>query len=338
MGTRYLRLSGRPLPVAWVPVAAVVAAVVLIVLAFAFIDNPWSQLVVWVQTMQRDLHDRMAAAVKAVGEHGVWAAWGLVGLSFLYGVFHAVGPGHGKVVIATYMLTQESELRRGVTLSFLAALAQGIVAIIAVEVTVTLLDLPLRGAQRTAGHFETASYAAVLLLGLILVISAGRRLWRRRAGGHGDNHAGHHHHGEIGHDGQGHDHCGHSHMPDPRDMQAGASWRKGLGVIISIGLRPCSGAILVLLLAYALGLTFTGVVAVLAMSIGTALTVSVLAALAVYARGFSLRLAERLPESGNRIGVVVEVVALVGGLIVLAFGVSLLHMALTTPAHPLMMQ
>ena len=336
MGTRYLRLSGRPLPVAWLPIAAVVAVVALVVLAFAFIENPWSQLIAWVQTMQRDLHDRLSFAVRAVGEHGIWAAWGLIGLSFLYGVFHAVGPGHGKVVIATYLLTQESELRRGVALSFLAALAQGIVAIIAVEVTVTLLDLPLRGAQRTAGHFETASYAAVLLLGLVLVISAGRRLWRRRSGGHG--HAGHHHHGESGHDGEGHDHCGHSHMPDPRDIQGGASWRKGLGVIVSIGLRPCSGAILVLLLAYALGLTVTGMVAVLAMSIGTAITVSALAALAVYARGFSLRLAERLPESGNRVGAVVDIVALAGGLIVLAFGASLLHMALSTPAHPLMMQ
>lgn len=333
MGSRYLRLSGRPLPVAWLPVAAVLAVVALVVLLFAVVDNPWAQLVAWVQSTQRDLHDRMAIAVKAVGEHGIWAAWGLIGLSFLYGVFHAVGPGHGKVVIATYLLTQESELRRGVALSFLSALAQGIVAIIAVEVTVTLLDLPLRGAQRTAGHFETASYAAVLLLGLVLVVSAGRRLWRRRSGGHG-----HHHHGESGHDGGGHDHCGHSHMPDPRDLQAGASWRKGIGVIVSIGLRPCSGAILVLLLAYALGLTFTGMVAVFAMSIGTALTVSVLAMLAVHARGFSLRLADRLPDSGNRVGAVVDVVALAGGFIVLAFGASLLHLALSTPAHPLMMQ
>lgn len=331
MGSRYLRLSGRPQPVVWLPVAIVLAVVALVILLFAVVDNPWSQLVAWVQTMQRDLHDRLSFAVRAVGEHGIWAAWGLIGLSFLYGVFHAVGPGHGKVVIATYLLTQESELRRGVALSFLAALAQGVVAIIAVEVTVTLLDLPLRGAQRTAGHFETASYAAVLLLGLVLVISAGRRLWRRRSGSH--SHAGHHHHG-----GPGDDHCGHSHMPDPRDIQGGASWRKGLGVIVSIGLRPCSGAILVLLLAYALGLTLTGMVAVLAMSIGTAITVSVLAALAVYARGFSLRLADRLPESGNRIGAVVDVIALAGGLIVLAFGASLLHMALSTPAHPLMMQ
>ncbi len=332
MGSRNLRLTGRPLPVAWLPVAALLVAAALVALLYAFVDNPWSQLVGWVQTMQRDLHDRLAFAVRAVGEHGIWAAWGLIGLSFLYGVFHAVGPGHGKVVIATYLLTQESELRRGVALSFLAALTQGIVAIIAVEVTVTLLDLPLRGAQRTAGHFETASYAAVLLLGLVLVVSALRRLWRRRSGGHG-----HHHHGEAGH-GEGHDHCGHSHMPDPRDIKGGASWRKGFGVIVSIGLRPCSGAILVLLLAYALNLTWSGMAAVLAMSIGTALTVSILAVLAVYARGFSLRLADRLPESGQRVGAAVDVIALAGGLIVLAFGASLLHMALSTPAHPLMMQ
>ena len=318
------------LPVTWLTGGAVVVAgIALVVLVLGAVDDPWLRLIGWVQAVQRDLHDRLALAIKAVGEHGGVAAWSLIGLSFLYGFFHAAGPGHGKVVIATYLLTQESELRRGVALSFFAALTQGVVAIIAVEATITLLDLPLRGAQQTAGHFETASYVAILLLGLVLVYSAARRLMRRLM----RRRPGHHHHGGVSHD-----HCGHNHMPDPREIEAGASWRKGLGVVISIGLRPCSGAILVLLLAYTLDLVWSGMAAVLAMSIGTALTVSVLAAMAVYARGFSLRLAARMPEGSRRVGVAVNVVALAGGVIVLAFGASLLHVALSAPAHPLMLQ
>jgi ABC-type nickel/cobalt efflux system permease component RcnA len=69
-------------------------------------------------------------------------------------VFHAAGPGHGKVVISTYLLTQESHLRRGVALSLVASLAQGITAILIVESTVGLLGLTLRRAEATATGFE----------------------------------------------------------------------------------------------------------------------------------------------------------------------------------------
>lgn len=316
-------MSSRTLVSPWL-VAGLGLTVVAAAAILAADTDLWARLTIWIQATQRDLHDRLAFAVRAVDEHGLVAAWSLVGLSFLYGVFHAAGPGHGKVVIATYLLTQESEMRRGVMLSFLAALTQGAVAIVAVEATVTLFDLPLRGAQATASDLETASYAAVLLLGAVLVISSLRRLVRRGRRHH------HRHSGEAGS-------CGHVHGPSPRDLGAGASWRKGLGIVVSVGLRPCSGAILVLLLAYALQLTWSGIAAVLAMSLGTALTVSALAALAVYARGFSIRLAEHMPEGPNRLGVVIDGVALAGGLLVLALGASLLHMALTAQPHPLMM-
>ena len=77
----------------------------------------WSGLALEIQTLQRDLHRQLAAAIQAVRREGAAAAGTLVVLSFLYGVFHAVGPGHGKVIISTYLLTQESQLRRGVVLA-----------------------------------------------------------------------------------------------------------------------------------------------------------------------------------------------------------------------------
>jgi ABC-type nickel/cobalt efflux system permease component RcnA len=314
----------RPFPTVWVAAAFLVAVLIVLALTLPAAGEAWTHALVWIQEMQRYLHDRLAEAVRAADRHGPLAAAGLIGLSFLYGVFHAAGPGHGKVVIATYLLTQESDLKRGVVLSFLSALVQGVVAIVAVVATVAVLDLPLRDAKQTAGDFETVSYAAVLLLGAVLTFSAVRRLTRRiRRHGH------HHHHGEHG----AHDDCGHVHAPAPASV---ASWRQGVAVIASVGLRPCSGAILVLLLAFALHLTWSGIAAVLAMSVGTALTVSVLATLAVYARGFSIRLARHMPESRTSLAGVIDAVALLGGLVVLALGAALLHAALTVPTHPLM--
>ena len=100
-------------------VAAVIAVLAagLALLFFALPESGpgfWSGLVLEIQTVQRDLHRQLATAMQAVQAEGAAAAWALVVLSFLYGVFHAAGPGHGKVVISTYLLTQESHLRRGV--------------------------------------------------------------------------------------------------------------------------------------------------------------------------------------------------------------------------------
>ena len=70
----------------------------------------------------------MAAEVKALHSDSS-AIWGLIGLSAAYGVFHAAGPGHGKALIASYMFANERALRRGIVLSFLAAILQALVAI-----------------------------------------------------------------------------------------------------------------------------------------------------------------------------------------------------------------
>lgn len=297
----------------------------------------WSGLVLEIQTVQRDLHRQLAAAMQAVQAEGAAAATALVVLSFLYGVFHAAGPGHGKVVISTYILTQESQLRRGLLLSLVSSLCQGLTAILAVAATAGLLGLTLRQAQGTATGLETLSYGLVALVGFTLVASRAHRLLRRRRlpmpRGRGDTPQlapGHHHK----HDGACPG-CGHAHGPSLRDLDAPLSWRGLAGMVASIGLRPCSGAVLVLLVAYSLDLRWAGVGAVLAMSLGTAITVSLLATLSVYARKGALRLAALIPDRAARLAVALDLVAIFGGLVILTAGILMLQATLTVPAHPL---
>ena len=297
----------------------------------------WSGLVLELHTMQRDLHRQLATAMLAVRAEGAAAASALVILSFLYGVFHAAGPGHGKVVISTYILTQESQLRRGILLSLASALCQGLTAILIVAATAGLLGLTLRQAQGAATNLETLSYGLVALLGLTLVVSRARRLLRWRlfptSRGSGDPPRlafGHHHK----HDGPCPS-CGHAHGPSLRDLDAPLSWRGLAGMVASIGLRPCSGAVLVLLVAYSLDLRWAGVAAVLAMSLGTAITVSLLAILTVYARKGALRLAAFIPDRAGRLAVALDLVGVLGGLVILIAGILMLQAALTVPAHPL---
>jgi len=302
-------------------------------------DEPtlWSELVIDIQTLQRDLHRQLAGAIQLVKVEGMAASWALVGLSFLYGVFHAAGPGHGKVVISTYILTHESQLRRGLLLSLVCALCQGVTAIVAVGVSAELLGFTLRQAQGATTGLETLSFALVALLGLTVVLGRGRRALgqiRQSAPNVQDDllrpeqelHNKHHTVCSS---------CDHSHGPSHKDLEAPLSWKGLVGLVASIGLRPCSGAVLVLLVAYSLDLRWAGVGAVLAMSLGTAITVSVLASLSVYARKGALRIAALMTGPTVRITVALDFIAVVGGLVILLAGILLLQAALTVPTHPL---
>jgi nickel/cobalt exporter len=324
-------ISGRkifaPVPL----VVGVIAIGALIVFQSDSVASIWSALLVDVQNTQRDLHRQLASAMRAVRAEEAAAGWTLVTLSFLYGVFHAAGPGHGKLVISTYILTQESQLRRGLLLSLIASLCQGATAVIAVSATVGFLGLSMRQAQGAATNLETLSYGLLALVGLILMVSRWRNLSKRRKNVMDNTDIKGHHSHKHG------PHCSHAHGPSLEDLEKPVSWQSISAMIASIGLRPCSGAILVLLVAYAFDLHWVGVGAVLAMSIGTAITVSLLAVISVYLRKASLRMATHMPDYSIRIATVIDVAGLIGGGIILLTGLLLFHASMTIPAHPLAM-
>jgi ABC-type nickel/cobalt efflux system permease component RcnA len=168
----------------------------------------------WILAKQAEFERMLSGAIRAV-KNDAAGFWSLASLSFAYGVFHAAGPGHGKAVVASYMLANESALRRGLVISFLAALLQGLVAIAIVGVLALLLNATAQRMKDAASFVETASYAGIALLGLYLIWTKGRSFFAlfmvprapHSAGQH--DHHDHHHHAH-GHD-QGHDHAHHDH-------------------------------------------------------------------------------------------------------------------------------
>jgi nickel/cobalt transporter (NicO) family protein len=227
------------------------------------------------------------------------------------------------VVIATYLATHESRLRRGIALSALSSLVQGATAIAAVGITLLVLERSLRHAQGTALFMETASYGLVALLGLALVVRGGWRLLNQARQQHRD-------HGVEG------GNCCHGHGPSVADLEAPPSLRHFLATALSIGIRPCSGAILVLILAFTMHLPLAGVGAVVAMSIGTGVTVSALAAASVYARRSAFVLADLFADDRGRVALAFDVLAIAGGLLIVLFGLTLLETSLATARHPLL--
>jgi nickel/cobalt transporter (NicO) family protein len=289
----------------------------------------------WLLDLQRRLQTDLAGAVRALktGENSWLAALTLIGLSFLYGVLHAAGPGHGKAVISSYVVANRQTVRRGVILSFAASLVQALSAI--GMVTVLAIGLNAAGLQiKAAVHqFEIASSMLVMLAGLFLLALQMQRhlpVWRP-AGAVAEgipipvpdaDERSHHrdaHCGSCGH--------GHAHMPGAEDLAGPWSLRHAAAIVLAVGIRPCTGAILVLIFALTQGMFWAGVLATFAMALGTAITVSALAVLAVGSRDLAVRLV------GGRWADRIHGAAGIGGaLLVVGFGAILLYGALYHPS------
>jgi ABC-type nickel/cobalt efflux system permease component RcnA len=298
--------------------------------------GPFGRLFAWVFEQQQGLQRMLAASVKSLKTDNPMAgAFTLAGLSFLYGILHAVGPGHGKTIISSYVVANEETVRRGVLISFIAAALQGFTAVALVGVL--LIGLGATGLQVNAwsSQLESVSYALIALVGVYLLWTQVMRLWRRRSrddqaaeaghGGHGCDHHHHDHHHHHHADGEACDH-----LVDARQLAGPISGRKVMAVVFSVGIRPCTGAILVLVFALTQGLFWAGVAATFAMAFGTAITVAVLATLALGSRELALKLG-----GGNAVwaNAVWTTCAIGGALVIFLFGL-LLFLASLGPARP----
>jgi nickel/cobalt exporter len=392
-------------------------------------DRAW----MWLMERQRELTTAMTSAVRRLQGESFWSAAMQLGLiSFLYGVFHAAGPGHGKFVISSYALANARTLKRGITVSFMAAFVQAMSAIAVVAVLAMLVQATSLEIRKTEAWLETASWGLIALLGAWLLWTRVTPLFARRtaaampahthasAAGHGHahhasaqphphhDHGHHHHHGAAcshdhhhhAHDGpcrhehhaHGHDHehdrkqdhghahghghvhgpdcghalghehshghahahahshahapahshshahthahaageacdvCGHAHAPSPADLQGAWSWKQAWSIAFAVGIRPCTGAIAVLLFSLGTGLLAAGIFATFTMAIGTAITVSILATIAVTSRDLAARLGGR--ESGWAVRVQTAA-GIVGSLLVMLMGASFFFASLS---------
>jgi nickel/cobalt exporter len=285
----------------------------------------------WILAKQAEFYRMLSGLIRAAKADGS-AAYTLLGISFLYGVFHAAGPGHGKAVISSYLVANNETWRRGIVLSFASAILQALSAIAIVGVVAAFLGATAKAMGNTVRVIEIVSYALILLIGLRLLGvkgSAFLRALRLKEGPHAHDrthdHTHEHGHGYHHHHDHDHDHdasaWSHGHAPEPSEL-AGAHWlRRGLTAIVAVGLRPCSGAIIVLVFALAQGLFWIGVASTFVMGLGTAITVAAIATLAVAARELAGRLAKAKPGFGV---IMLRGLETAAALVIVLFGAALL--------------
>jgi nickel/cobalt transporter (NicO) family protein len=338
---------------------------------------PATGVVGWIMVKQAEFYKGLSGAIRAAKTDNS-ALWVLFGLSFAYGIFHAVGPGHGKAVISSYVVANRETWWRGIVLSFASAMVQAAVAVAVVGIAAVLLNATAATMRTAVRWIEIISYSLIIAIGLRLVWTKGRAMLATlrdiqrpktvgaaatpahlreahdhahhdhgqhdHAHGHDHHHDhgahahhdhghdhdhGHHDHHAHGHHGHDHAHCdhdhgsawGHAHAPEPQELAGPGGWKRGLTAIIAVGLRPCSGAILVLVFTLAQGLFWAGVVATFVMGLGTAITVAAIAVLSVIAASWAERFASTRGGYGMLFMRGIEVAA---ALLITAFGALLL--------------
>lgn len=283
------------------------------VIGLLWLWQAWPQVMLQSVVWQRDVNQQMSGLLQAVAENPTQAGGALLLFSFVYGVLHALGPGHGKVVITTWLATHPSKLKSSIGLTLAASLLQGLVAIGLVIVVLTLLRLPARQLHLSSFWLEKGSYALVGVLGLLLCWRALRKLRVLLRKPKFTAFTPHHVHDQ-------HCGCGHQHMPDPKQLERDEDWRARLMIILSMGMRPCSGAIMVLLFSKVIGVFGWGVASALAMAAGTSLTISSLALLVHVFRTLAVKLSgNKTPVLWRQVGW--TTLALAGGAVLVAAAV-----------------
>lgn len=217
----------------------------------------------WLAERQRQLNESIADAFHDV-EHGSRAALVLVlGLAFLYGVLHAIGPGHGKSVVASYFVAHRARWTSGILMGSLISVIQGVSAIVLVGILAVVLQAKQIEVLDRGTVVEFVSYGLIVMLGV----------WMFYRAATGQLHA----HGDHDHDHDrvdGHDHHGHSHRHDKLDPR----------LILATGLTPCASAIIILLFALANRAFGLGVIAVAVLTVGMAVTISTIGVATVLGR------------------------------------------------------
>ena len=252
----------------------------------------WPTLLITTLHWQKEISAQLSTLLYDAQVHPLSAGISLMGLSFIYGLLHSLGPGHGKVIVSTYIATHPTKVKESLLLTFFSSLLQAVVAIALVSVLLGIYKSSMHAVNSNANYFITLSVYAVALLGLMIIIKSLVSLWKfspfhqqptlkinslkvipkadSQLIANDKNHV---HDENCG--------CGHAHVVDAEMINKASSLKEYLMIVVSIGMRPCSGAIMVLLFSYMMNIYWLGILSAFAMAIGTVITTSTIAIMTI---------------------------------------------------------
>lgn len=307
-------------------IVPVIAAIALLLWLWG--SGGFDSIAAWAAGEQRDFQNHIARTLRALRSGDAGALTLLMTLCFAYGFFHAVGPGHGKVLIGGYGLGRQVPWVRLSLISLVSSLGQAVTAVVLVYAGVLVFNLSRTQMVGAAEDYMAPfSYAAIGAIGVWLTIRAIRKFARMRAAAAHDHH--HHDHShDHGHD-HSHDHgacseCGHKHGPTVEEVENASSLRDALILIGGIAMRPCTGALFVLIITWQMGIAYAGIAGAFAMALGTAVVTIAVGVAAVTMRAGLLGSFAASPLAAR----IVPAIELLAGLLILVIASGLLLRAL----------
>ena len=296
-----------------------------------WLSGAYFETIQWAVTQQRIFQNELASGIMAARQGAPSVIWGVILASGLYGFVHAVGPGHGKFLIGSAGLGSQAAARTMAGLAIASSLVQGLTAVVLVYGGLGLASVGTRWAEDVTNDVLTPlSYGVIAVIGIVLLWRGLRAVLQRKPAlnhGHHHDHAHDHHH-------HGHDHahvhdeacgCGHRHGPTAEEVARVHGWRDAFALIAGIAIRPCTGAVIVLVIAWQTGLHWLGLAAVFAMALGTGAFTAMVALASVSAREASFSVSG---STAARLALVAPALQIMAGGVVLVLSLGMLQASL----------
>lgn len=252
----------------------------------------------------RAMTDRLAELARQVRESnspGPMLTLALISLA--YGIFHALGPGHGKTIVSTFFLAEEAKLRHSLIAGYLIALVH---AVSALAIVLTLFFIVQgvfsTGFESASRIVQTLSFGAIAVIGAVMLVQRIRGVEHSHAPGKGHTHD-------------------HSHADDQDGEPRQVTFKELFGIALASGVVPCPGASAIILVCLSLNVLLAGIVAVVMISIGMGMTVTVIGSTAILVKRGVLKASSGGHGGGARI--VRRIVEIAGASVLFAFGLSL---------------
>ncbi|CEO41827.1 nickel/cobalt transporter [Photobacterium kishitanii] len=291
-------------PISWL---TRIIVLLVFILSGYYLWQQWPTMLMTSIKWQRDINGQLSDLLYDA-QQNITAAYSLAGLSFLYGIFHSLGPGHGKMIVTTYLATNPAKIKASLIMTVVSAFVQAIVAITLVSILLVFFKSSMRQVNDAADQFISYSFMAMLLLGVIVIYRSLKQAWQLKTVHHHD------HGNDCG--------CGHKHFANADEINNATSLKEYIVIVFSIGIRPCTGAILVLLFANMVGLYWLGVISAILMAVGTALTTSGIALLTLSGKKIVSRYLATNQRQRTMTSIIVK---LIGGILLVLLGLLLLN-------------
>ena len=325
--------EGKVKPAIYAKISLILLITVLVSFTYLLYQN-WPTLITTGIQWQKQINNELSELLHAAKNESLTAGISLIVLSFLYGILHSVGPGHGKLIVTTYIATQDAKVKLSLIITLVSSLMQAFVAVALVSVLLLAFNASMREINHAAEIFIPLSFYTAILLGIAVIcrnLLLMYRVIKKHKQATIDSNklmikavkqidAKHEHHDNCG--------CGHQHVVAPEQINDASSFKEYLAIILSIGIRPCTGAIMVLLFANMLDIYWLGIVSAIVMALGTALTTSLIAIMTITGKQAVRRyLAAGKPKKveTDRPNLAKFILPIFGGALLILLGVLLLE-------------